>query len=105
MEEQQTALAQVVNKYISQLEEIEQQYESILASLENNTSLDKDTLLQLNNFVVQVGLSTRDLINPLWEDLCRAETDLLVAKRKLVKSKMAVGNITTAINNFNRVIK
>lgn len=105
MEEQKEAVARVVNKYLPQLAELEQQHGSILASLENNTSLDEETLLQLSNFVVQVGLSTRDLINPLWEDLCLAETELLVAKRKLVKSKMAVGNIKSAINKFNSVIK
>ena len=105
MEEQKEAAAQVVNKYLPRLAELEKQHESILASLENNTSLDKETLLQLSNFVVQVGLSTRDLINPLWEDLCLAESELLIAKRKLVKSKIAVGNIKSAINKFNSIVK
>ena len=105
MEEQEEAVAQVVNKYLSQLKDLTQQHETILASLENNTSLDEDTLLQLNNFVVEVGLTTRDLIDPLWQDLCRAEAELLTTKRKLVKSKMAVGNIKTAINKFNSAVK
>lgn len=105
MEEQKEAAEQVVNKYLPQLAELEQQHETLLASLENNTSLDEETLLQLNNFVVEVGLATRDLIDPLWQDLCRAEAELLTTKRKLVKSKMAVGNIKTAINKFNSVVK
>tara|TARA_R110002012_G_scaffold49804_5_gene128874 strand:- start:5635 stop:5979 length:345 start_codon:yes stop_codon:yes gene_type:complete len=101
----QEAASTVTNRYLPQLEAIEKQHDDLLTSLKEELSLDEETYAKLENFVVAVGLSTRDLIEPLWQDVCIAEEEALSDKRKLVKSKIAIAGLKTAIGNFEAIVK
>ena len=101
----QEAASTVTNRYLSQLEAIEKQHDDLLTSLKEEISLDEETYAKLENFVVVVGLSTRDLIEPLWQDVCIAEEEVLSVKRKLVKSKIAIARLKTAIGTFEAIVK
>lgn len=60
---------------------------------------------ELEDFIVDVGVQTKSLLESLWQEACSAKEETLIQKRRVVKSKMALNNVQKAMEKFYQISK